>query len=152
MLDFTTCLGRSAARGVPLGEVLVEQGLVTPVELFKLLQQNLAKKLLDLFTWRDGEFHALPDSLHAESSLKVKVPQLVVTGITRFAPQEEVDAAVGPLVGKRLAHQLLRIGRTRGIEIDRSAFFFCRSISSCAAAYGRGGLTTARLRWKIRTG
>jgi hypothetical protein len=102
-LDFTACLGRSAARGVPLGEVLVEQGLVTPVELFKLLQQNLAKKLLDLFTWRDGEFHALPDSLHAESSLKVKVPQLVVTGITRFAPQEEVDAAVGPLVGKRLA-------------------------------------------------
>ncbi|HZF11072.1 MAG TPA: DUF4388 domain-containing protein, partial [Thermoanaerobaculia bacterium] len=102
-LDFTTALGRSTARGVPLGEVLVEQGQVTPVELFKLLQQNLAKKLLDLFTWRDGEFRALSGSLQAESSLKVKVPQLVVTGITRFAPQEEVDAAVGPLVGKRLA-------------------------------------------------
>lgn len=102
-LDFTTALGRSTARGVPLGEVLVEQGLVTPVELFRLLQQNLAKKLLDLFTWRDGEFRVLPDVLEPESSLKVRVPQLVVTGITRFAPQEEVDAAVGPLVGKRLA-------------------------------------------------
>jgi hypothetical protein len=102
-LDFTTCLGRSAARGVPLGEILVEQGLVTPVELFRLLQQNLAKKLLDLFTWSEGEFRLLPDALQAESSLKVKVPQLVVTGITRFAPQPEVDAAVGPLVGKRLA-------------------------------------------------
>ncbi|HTQ81610.1 MAG TPA: DUF4388 domain-containing protein [Thermoanaerobaculia bacterium] len=102
-LDFTTCLGRSTARGVPLGEVLVEQGLVTPVELFRMLQQNLAKKLLDLFTWREGEFRVLPDALQAESSLKVKVPQLIVTGITRFAPQEEVDAAVGPLVGKRLA-------------------------------------------------
>ncbi|MEA2694585.1 MAG: hypothetical protein QOJ16_3972 [Acidobacteriota bacterium] len=102
-LDFTTCLGRSAARGVPLGEVLVEQGLVSPVELFKLLQQNLAKKLFDLFTWSEGEFRILPDALQPESSLKVKVPQLVVTGITRFAPQPEVDAAVGPLVGKRLA-------------------------------------------------
>jgi hypothetical protein len=102
-LDFTTCLGRSAARGVPLGEVLVEQGLVSPVELFRVLQQNLAKKLLDLFTWSDGEFRTLPDALQAESSLKVKVPQLVMTGITRFAPQGEVDAAVGPLVGKRLA-------------------------------------------------
>jgi Domain of unknown function (DUF4388)/Tetratricopeptide repeat len=102
-LDFTTCLGRSAARGVPLGEVLVEQGLVTPVELFRLLQQNLAKKLFDLFTWSEGEFRVLPDALQPESSLKVKVPQLVVTGITRFAPQAEVDAAVGPLVGKRLA-------------------------------------------------
>jgi hypothetical protein len=102
-VDFTTCLGRSAARGVPLGEVLVEQGLVSPVELFKLLQQNLAKKLFDLFTWSEGEFRILPDALQPESSLKVKVPQLVVTGITRFAPQPEVDAAVGPLVGKRLA-------------------------------------------------
>jgi hypothetical protein len=102
-LDFNSCLGRSAARGVPLGELLVEQGLVTPVELFKLLQQNLAKKLLDLFTWSEGEFRLLPDALQAESPLKVKVPQLVVTGITRFAPQPEVDAAVGPLVGKRLA-------------------------------------------------
>ncbi|HEV7517066.1 MAG TPA: DUF4388 domain-containing protein [Thermoanaerobaculia bacterium] len=102
-LDFTASLGRAAARGVPLGELLVEQGLVTPFELFKLLQQNLAKKLFDLFTWSEGEFRILPDALQPESSLKVKVPQLVVTGITRFAPQAEVDAAVGPLVGKRLA-------------------------------------------------
>jgi tetratricopeptide (TPR) repeat protein len=102
-LDFTTCLGRATARGTPLGEQLVEQGLVSPVELFKLLQQNLAKKLLDLFTWSEGEFRILTDDLQSESSLKVKVPQLIVTGITRFAPQAEVDAAVGPLVGKRLA-------------------------------------------------
>jgi hypothetical protein len=102
-LDFTLSMGRSVARGTPLGEQLVEQGLVSPVELFKLLQQNLAKKLLDLFTWSEGEFRVLPNDLQAESSLKVKVPQLIVTGITRFAPQAEVDAAVGPLVGKRLA-------------------------------------------------
>ncbi len=102
-LDFTLCLGRASARGIPLGEQLVEQGLVSPVELFKLLQQNLAKKLLDLFTWSEGQFRLLDDDLQSESSLKVKVPQLIVTGITRFAPQAEVDAAVGPLVGKRLA-------------------------------------------------
>ena len=101
--DFSAQLARSAARGVPLGEVLVEEGLVSPSELFKLLQQNLAKKLLDLFTWREGDFHALPEAPPAGSSLKVRVPQLVVTGITKLAPQEEVDAAVGPLVGKRLA-------------------------------------------------
>jgi tetratricopeptide (TPR) repeat protein len=102
-IDFTTCLGRASARGIPLGEQLVEQGLVTPVDLFNLLQQNLAKKLFDLFTWSEGEFRVLSHDLQAESSLKVKVPQLIVTAITRFAPQAEVDAAVGPLVGKRLA-------------------------------------------------
>lgn len=101
--DFNSGLSRSAARGVPLGEVLLEQGLVSAVELFRILQSNLAKKLLDLFTWRDGEFRTLPDVPSVDSSLKVKVSQLIVTGITRIAPQEEVDMAVGPLVGKKLA-------------------------------------------------
>jgi uncharacterized protein DUF4388 len=101
--DFNASLSRSAARGVPLGEVLLERGLVDAVELFRTLQANLAKKLLDLFTWRDGEFRTFADVPRVESSLKVKVPQLIFTGITRFAPQEEVDMSVGPLVGKRLA-------------------------------------------------
>lgn len=101
--DFTSSLGRAAARGVPLGEELLERGLVKPDELFKILQANLAKKLLDLFTWREGEFHATDDDLPAAgSSLKIRVPQLILTGVTKLAPQEEVDMAVGPLVGQKL--------------------------------------------------
>lgn len=100
--DFTASLSRSAARGVPLGEVLLEQGLTSAVELFKILQQNLAKKLLDVFTWREGEYRLLDESPIVDSSLKVKVPQLVLTGLAKFAPQEEVDMFVGPLVGKKL--------------------------------------------------
>ncbi len=102
--DFTASLGRSASRGVPLGEILLEQELVTPVDLFRILQANLAKKLLDLFTWREGDFSVERDDelTQAESSLKVKVPQLILTGITKLAPQEEVDMAIGPLVGQRI--------------------------------------------------
>lgn len=101
--DFTAGLGQSAARGVPLGEVLLERGLINAVELFKILQQNLAKKLLDMFTWREGEFRIVEDDLRNEMSLKVKVPQLILTGVTKLVPQEEVDMSVAPLVGKRLA-------------------------------------------------
>lgn len=100
--DFTASLGRAAARGVPLGEELLERGLVTPDELFKILQANLARKMLDLFTWREGEFQIDGDLPSGESSLKIKVPQLILTGVTKLAPQEEVDMAVGPLVGQRL--------------------------------------------------
>jgi hypothetical protein len=101
--DFNANLSRSAARGVPLGEVLLEHGLVSAVELFKILQQNLAKKLLDMFTWNEGELRILKDEeVRPDSSLKVKVPQLILTGVTKLAPQEEVDMAIGPLVGKRL--------------------------------------------------
>ena len=100
--DFTASLSKSAARGVPIGEVLLENGLISAVDLFRILQQNLAKKLLDLFTWNEGELRRLDEPPQSGSSLKVKVPQLILTGVTRFAPQEEVDMAVGPLVGKRL--------------------------------------------------
>jgi tetratricopeptide (TPR) repeat protein len=101
--DFTSSLGRAAARGVPLGEELLERGLVTPENLFRILQANLAKKLLDLFTWREGEFHAIEDDSHAaDSSLKLRVPQLILTGVTKLAPQEEIDMSVGPLVGQKL--------------------------------------------------
>lgn len=101
--DFNASLGRAAARGVPLGEELLAKGLVSPEDLFRILQANLAKKLLDLFTWREGEFHAVDDDLPtAGSSLKLKVPQLILTGVTKLAPQEEVDMAVGPLVGQKL--------------------------------------------------
>ncbi|HWN44839.1 MAG TPA: DUF4388 domain-containing protein [Thermoanaerobaculia bacterium] len=100
--DFTASLGRAASRGVPLGEELLERGLVTPDDLFRILQANLAKKLLDLFTWREGDFQTDGDLPTGESSLKIKVPQLILTGVTKLAPQEEVDMAVGPLVGQRL--------------------------------------------------
>jgi hypothetical protein len=85
------------SRGVPLGEVLRERGLVQPFELYRLLQQNLAKKLLDGFSWRDGEFALRDEAPEVGSPLKVRVPQLVVTGITRFAPGDEVEAAMSPL-------------------------------------------------------
>lgn len=100
--DFTSCLSRSAALGVPLGEVLIERGLITPPELFRVLQQNLAKKLLDLFSWQEGEFRVLDEEMRLESPLKVRVPQLILTGVAKLAPQDEVDMSVGPLVGKKL--------------------------------------------------
>jgi hypothetical protein len=100
--DYTSTLSRSAARGVPFGEVLLENGLVTAVDLFRILQQNLAKKLLDLFTWSEGELRWLEGAPASASSLKVKVPQLILTGVSNFAPQEEVDMSVAPLVGKKL--------------------------------------------------
>ncbi len=101
--DFHSSLALSAAREVPLGEILLERGLIGAEELFRYLQQNLAKKLLDLFTWTDGEFRVVDERLTTDSSLRVRVPQLVLTGIVRFAPPEQVSAAVAPMVGKILS-------------------------------------------------
>ncbi len=95
-------LAKSASRGLQFGEVLILSGLITASELYKVLQQNLAKKLLDGFSWRTGGFRLSTEMPKIESSLKVNAAQLIVTGISKFALDDEVNEAVGPLVGKRL--------------------------------------------------
>lgn len=96
-------VAESAGRGVRLGEILIERGVVEASELTRLLQQNLAKKLLDLFTWADGEVTIEVAPHHADSALKVKVPQLVLTGVTRFMPQAAIDRAIAPNAGGMFA-------------------------------------------------
>jgi len=96
------CLNKSVSRGIRFGEALILEGLITASELYRALQQNLAKKLLDGFSWRTGEFRMREHATAVESPLKVNTPQLVLTGISRFALDAEVNEAVGPLVGKTL--------------------------------------------------
>jgi len=95
-------LSKSATTGKPFSDILVTDGLVNASELYKLLQQNLAKKLLDGFTWRSGTFRVSTDLPPVDSPLKVKAPQLVLTGISKFAPEDEIAEAMKGLVGKKI--------------------------------------------------
>lgn len=94
--DYQECLRESVARSALIGEVLIERGKLDSTELYKALQQNLARKLLDVFTWREGRFAVVRDPPPTGSSLKVRAPQLVLTGIARFAPAELVERWVAP--------------------------------------------------------
>ncbi len=117
-------LSRSVARGVLLGEILLEEGRMDAAELQRLLQQSLARKLFDLFTWRDGEASYESGAFATPAALKVKVARLVLTGIERFVPQETIDAAVAPQAGAllvrhpdaaRLAEELRPTPRERAL-------------------------------------
>jgi hypothetical protein len=52
-------VGLAEPRGA-LGEILVEKKILGSYELFRYLQQNLAHKLLDLFTWKDARSASSP--------------------------------------------------------------------------------------------
>jgi tetratricopeptide (TPR) repeat protein len=84
----------SSERGVPLGEVLIEAGLLTSDEVLASLQRLLAKSLLDAFTWSDGEFEILARRAPISAPLNVRVHQLILTGIRRFVPQTLVDREI----------------------------------------------------------
>lgn len=114
--DFQTCLGESLSRGVPLGEILLERELLTPPELYRHLQQNLARKLLDGFTWRHGDFRIREDSGKSDSEIRVRVPQLILTGVQKLTPMKEVQEAVAPLLDQRLVvnpHSMVATGKLR---------------------------------------
>ena len=100
--DANAAFAISASRGVPIGEVLVERKLISSTDLFRALQQNLGRKLLEPFSWTDGTYSISDNVLPLASSLRVKVPQLLVTGIQKVEPQENADAAVASAEGRYL--------------------------------------------------
>lgn len=95
-------LAKAAGNGLQFGEALILDGVISASEIYRVLQQNLAKKLLDPFSWRSGFFRLQGNPPKVESPLKVNAPQLVLTGIGKFAPDEEINSSIGPLVGKKL--------------------------------------------------
>jgi len=101
--DCHAALALSASRGVPLEEILTEQKLLSPTELYRVLQQGLGRKLIEPFSWKSGDFEITGDVPPVESALRVKVPQLVLTGILKVETQESVDEAVALAQDKYLA-------------------------------------------------
>ena len=109
-------LSRALARGVLLGEILVEEGRMDSTELQRLLQQSLARKLFDLFTWRDGEVSFESGEFTTPAALKVKVARLVLTGIERFVAQETIDSAIAPHAGALFARHPAAAARTEELR------------------------------------
>src|SRR5262249_9503679 len=57
--DFSLAYAHATMRRLRLGEALVERGLFERDELMRLLQQSLARKLLDPFSWKEGTYQLI---------------------------------------------------------------------------------------------
>jgi hypothetical protein len=100
--DFKDSLAEAAARQVRIGEVLLERGLLAPAELAEALRQNLAYKLLECFTWEEGDFRFEPWIPDVSDAPAINPARVAFTGITRFVPQCRVTAALGALLERPL--------------------------------------------------
>jgi hypothetical protein len=96
--EFKDALAEAAARELRLGEVLLERELIEPGELADALRQNLAYKLLECFTWSDGEYRVEPWMPEPEDVPVIDTARVIFTGIAKFVPRERVSAALGPLL------------------------------------------------------
>jgi hypothetical protein len=96
--EFKDALAEAAARQLRLGEVLLERDLIDVAELADALRQNLAYKLLECFTWSDGEYRVEPWMPEPEDAPAIDPARVIFTGIAKFVPRERVSAALGPLL------------------------------------------------------
>jgi tetratricopeptide (TPR) repeat protein len=96
-------LSASAARGVALEEVLTERNVIAAAELSRAVLQNLGRKLLEPFSWTHGTWHFSHDAPPVEAAHRVRIPQLIVTGIVKVEPFETVEAALQDIGATRLS-------------------------------------------------
>ena len=99
--DYQRALGESVQSGKRMGEVLVAWKLVQPFELYRLMQANLALKILDAFRWVDAAWRLSDDAEPAELSLRMNPAQLVLTGVSSFLPFDVVSAGLPVAPGQR---------------------------------------------------
>jgi tetratricopeptide (TPR) repeat protein len=88
--QYQEALRSSVATGKRMGELLVERKQLQPFELYKLMQANLALKILDAFRWSDATWRLVGESEAAELALRMNPAQLVLTGCAGFVPFDVV--------------------------------------------------------------
>jgi hypothetical protein len=103
--QYQRALTEAALAGERMEQTLLRLQLVAPFELFKVLQQNLAFKILDCFcaSWSDAKFRVLSDPGPVAQPLRVNLVQLIFTGVCSFTPPGEVERALKPWESEPLA-------------------------------------------------
>jgi tetratricopeptide (TPR) repeat protein len=82
--QYQQALGESVQTGQRMGELLVSRQLISPFDLYKVMQANLALKILDAFRWHDATWRLVEETEPPELALRVNPAQLVLTGVTSF--------------------------------------------------------------------
>lgn len=89
-VDYQKALAESVSTEVPIGGLLVQKGLISPFDLYKQMQANMAMSLLDCFRWTDARYRLIADIEPPDTSVRMNTAQLILTGISTMMPFDEV--------------------------------------------------------------
>ncbi len=101
--EYQEALRESVQTGQRMGERLVAKKRLQPFDLYKLMQANLALRILDAFRWTDATWRLAGESEPAELALRMNPAQLVLTGCSGFIPFDVVASSQFQEGLKRLA-------------------------------------------------
>jgi hypothetical protein len=88
--DYQKALAESVQTDVPMSALLVQKGLISPFDLYKQMQANMAMMLLDCFRWTDAKYRLIADIETPDTSVRMNTAQLILTGVANVMPFDEV--------------------------------------------------------------
>jgi hypothetical protein len=166
-LDLTKAIQLQEQSGMLLGKILVTTGAIQERELHRLLRLKAEESIYDIFSWAEGEFRFLDDTLpeHTMVPMNLDVTALVLEGVQRvdewrrirkvIPDSEAIPVAFGDLLadpeldpGARQILELVNDERTLAeiqIQTHSSEYHVCRVLFE---QYQLGRLKVVKPRWK----
>lgn len=94
----TRCMAAAKENGQQIGTVLIEAGLLSPQDLNTLLHKQVVDKLLEIFSWPEGNYRFIQAREFREgiTSIDVSPANLILQGLRTQARPELVEKLLAP--------------------------------------------------------
>jgi hypothetical protein len=90
--------GKAIAPGKRLGTILVEQGLLEPKDLVKVVVEHTQEIIYAAFQWTEGQYRLDEGQVSPEAiTLNIRTPDLILEGIRRIEAWSRIERGLGGL-------------------------------------------------------
>lgn len=96
--QFRAALRASEGPGRPLGQALVDAGVLTPADLHDAVASHVERIVLSVLRWTSGEMRREPMDrpIPAELAVALDTPRLLLLGMRQFPDAVRLEREIGP--------------------------------------------------------
>lgn len=133
--QFVSAMKRREEAGRRLGEILVEDGILSPAQVYQAIREHVEGIVWSLFSWEEGEVSFRLGDLDDPEVVRIQIPlrQVIVQGVKRSANAKSVVHRMG---GKEtLLEPAYRFEDLIEVALDEKEFRLLRSVDGRKSLY-----------------
>lgn len=95
--EFHAAMTKRGASGRRLGELLIEQGTLSPAQTFQAIREHVAGIVWSLFAWEEGTVSFAIGAIDTRALVRIQIPlrQVVVQGVKRASNAKSLVTKMG---------------------------------------------------------
>ena len=94
------------------GEILIDMGALSPLEVSETLAEQAREKLFDLFGWRRGEYHMTSAEVPKDTTpLELALPEMVYEGVCTAMPATRLSDLLTPMMDRYVVPDSRKLAR-----------------------------------------